>query len=217
MNLLFPPSCPLPHLPLSFPYPLIILPFFCPSQVTTILDNPHLFDDCPDSRFRGKSLRQHMEDDEFSFYAGSTGESLTKEYLRWLITQGPVPVDFAELLQAQAENLAAGSCCSAFALFLCGASALVGLYFYLLSSVFLELCADLNIGGHTTTGLPPYPTNLTRVAGTKARNNPVLLAPDGKTIMREFANATLGLKGIIVFSSIHLQDVTSIEWLVRVE
>ena len=40
-----------------------------------------------------------------------------------------------------------------------------------------------------------YPTNLTHMAGTRFRNNPVLLKPDGKTITKPFATTTLGLEG----------------------
>ena len=44
----------------------------------------------------------------------------------------------------------------------------------------------------------------------------MLLAPDGKTILRDFATTTMGLQGMFVFTSIHMSDVTSIEWGVRV-
>jgi hypothetical protein len=61
-----------------------------------------------------------------------------------------------------------------------------------------------------------YPTNLTHMAGTRFRNNPVLLKPDCKTITKPFATTTLGLEGMLVFLSIHMYDVTSIEKGVRV-
>ena len=154
-----------------------------------------------------------LKNPDFSLYAGSTHRLLTVEYLRWLITQGAVPVDFAELLQAQAANLEAGAfrfCVCAFSLW----------YWYVgVSCTFISsplsswFCVPiLTFAGQTTTNLAPYPTSRTHVDGTSFRNNPVLLAPDGKTILRDFATTTMGLQGMFVFTSIHMSDVTSIEW-----